>query len=146
MDRYLLRGVANWLNLSTPLGLAVARLGHADLRLVERRVYLATGYRLGFPVAGAFTVGSVVLTRHDRAWVEARPLLLAHEERHCWQYAACLGLPFLPLYGVATTWSKLRCGDRAARNVFERWAGLADGGYVATPRRSPRVGGAAAPE
>jgi len=129
MDRNRLRGVANWLNLSTPLGLAVARIGRAEVRPTDRHTYLATGYRLRFPVAGAFTLGSVVITYHDRGWLEDRPRLVAHEERHSWQYVACLGLPFLPLYAAAMGWSMLRTGDRAAANVFEQWAGLEDGGY-----------------
>ena len=70
-----------------------------------------------------------------------RPELLAHEERHAWQYVACLGLPFLPLYAAAMAWSQLRTGDRASRNVFERHAGLDAGGYLPRPRFvRPRAG------
>jgi hypothetical protein len=32
-------------------------------------------------------------------------------------------------------WSWIRTGDRAARNVFERAAGLSDGGYLDVPLR-----------
>ena len=35
-------------------------------------------------------------TRHDAEWLEQRPRLLRHEERHSWQYVACLGLPLIP--------------------------------------------------
>lgn len=131
-----LRRVGNWVNLSTPLGLAVARLGRAELRRGPRGLVLAEGYRLGFPVAPAFTVGNVLVTRgHWDALVRTRPDLLAHEEAHTWQWFACLGLPFLPAYGVCLAWSVLRTGDRAAANVFERRAGLVRGGYREVPVR-----------
>ena len=44
-----------------------------------------------FPVAGAFTVGSVIISKHDHDWLEARPRLLQHEDRHCTQYAFLVG-------------------------------------------------------
>ena len=46
-----------------------------------------------------------------------------------------MGLPFYPAYGVCLVWSMLRTGDRAARNFFERNAGLASGGYRDLPIR-----------
>jgi hypothetical protein len=70
-----------------------------------------------------------VLTRKDRAWLDSRPVLVKHEERHSWQYLCLIGLPMLPLYVVAAGWSWLRTGDFASRNPFERLAGLGDGGY-----------------
>jgi hypothetical protein len=47
------------------------------------------------------------------------------------QYAWCGGLVMLPLYGGAALLSWALTGDFGARNVFERRAGLADGGYSA---------------
>ena len=132
------RSLLNVLNLSTPLGLLVGLLGRARFRRGPRGLVLGHGYRLPLPVAAAFTVGDVVLTRHDERLFEERPQLLAHEERHAWQYAAALGLPFLPLYALGAGWSWLRGGHPAVRNPFERLAGLADGGYpVLSPRRAP---------
>lgn len=131
-----LRSTGNWLNLSTPLGLAVARLGRAHVRPGPRGLLLADGYRLGFPIALAFTVGNVLVTRGR--WDEllrTRPGLLEHEEAHSWQWLACAGLPFIPAYGVCLAWSVLRSGDLAAHNVFERQAGLVLGGYHAVPVR-----------
>lgn len=127
---------ANLLNLSTPLGLLVARVGRARRRPGPYGLVLAEGYRFGFPVASAFTLGDVVITAHsvDRL-LDAVPGLLVHEERHARQYARCLGLPYLPLYLLAMGWSVLRTGDRASANVFERDAGLAAGGYVERPVR-----------
>jgi hypothetical protein len=91
---------------------------------------LAEGYRLRFPVAGAFTVGDVVLTGGRFAHLlQHQPSVLDHEAHHAEQYAACLGLPFLPLYGFAALWSYARTADWAAANIFEVDAGLEAGGY-----------------
>ena len=138
MRWWRVKQVANLLNGSTALGAGVAAAGGARLARGPRGLVLATGYRWPVPTAPAFTVGNVVTTRHDRAWLAARPRMLRHEERHTWQYAACLGLPLLPLYAVAAAWSCLRGGDPAAHNAFERAAGLADGGYPKTSARQRR--------
>jgi hypothetical protein len=37
---------------------------------------------------------------------------------------------FLPAYLLAASWSLMRAGDPATRNVFERHAGLVSGGYL----------------
>lgn len=129
------RTAANWLNLSTPCGLLVARA--AGCRVVDggRGLHFALGYRLRLPVAGAFTLGNVILFRPRFDEPTRFPALVAHEERHSTQYAVCLGLPFLVLYAVAAAYSWLRTGDPASRNVFERDAGLAAGGYTERPTR-----------
>lgn len=130
------RRLANLLNLSTPLGLLVARVGGARRRPGPYGLLLAEGYRFRFPVASAFTVGDVVVTAHTfAALLRTHPELLDHEARHSRQYALSLGLPYLPLYTVAMGWSVLRTGDRASANVFEREAGLRAGGYVERPVR-----------
>ena len=123
------RQVANWANLSTPLGLLVARLGRARTERGPDGLVLARDYRSRVPRAPAFTVGNVVLVRVDDAGLARRPRLLVHESRHATQYAVCLGPLLLPLYGLAALWSWLRAGDPATYNVFERLAGLEDGGY-----------------
>ena len=136
-----LRVVGNAMNLTTPLGLCIARLGRARLRPGPRGLLLAEGYRLPFPVAGAFTVGDVVITAGGfDELLRRHPQLLAHEERHSWQYLVCLGLPFLTLYPLAMAWSLLRTGDQASANVFEVDAGLASGGYPQHPIRPLRTG------
>lgn len=130
------RRAANWVNLSTPFGLAVARAGGARVRSGPMLLHLAEGYRWSFPTGGAFTVGDVVITRHDFGRLVARtPTLLQHEEAHSRQWMVCLGLPFLPLYVASMGWSWVRTGDRAARSLFERRAGLAAGGYADVPVR-----------
>ena len=120
--------MANLLNLSTPAGLVLGLVAHCDFHPGPRGLVLATGYALSTPDVPAFTIGNVVLSPHDLEHLEARPALLRHEERHATQYAWCLGLPLLPLYAAASAWSYLRGGDFAVHNVFERRAGLVDGG------------------
>lgn len=124
------RNVANVLNGSTLLGFAMGATArgrfrrHAQLIIVEHA-------RLPFVRAMAMTVGSVVLIP-GRSLEEAQsriPTLIAHEDAHAWQYAYCLGIPFLPLYLAASMWSMARAKDRASCNFFEVQAGLDSGGY-----------------
>jgi hypothetical protein len=129
--------VVNVVNLSTVGGLVVAGVGRAKVTRGPRGLWFATGYRIGFPKAGAFTIGNVVLTRHDLGYLERQPALVRHEERHSWQYVCMIGMPMLPLYGLAACWSWIRTGDCASRNPFERLAGLVDGGYRERQPRSP---------
>lgn len=123
------RRAANLVNGSTILGLALAAAARTPLHRGPRGLVLASGYRWRLPVAGAFTLGNVVLCRCTAEDLLSRPALLRHEEKHCTQYALCLGLPFVPLYFAAAGWSLLRTGNPGTANAFERHAGLADGGY-----------------
>ena len=129
-----MRQVVNVVNLSTPLGLLAALAGRARVSRGPDGLLLAKRFRLGVP-APAFTVGNVVLIRIDDDELAGRPTLLRHEARHATQYACCLGVVMLPLYGLAATWSWLRCRDPSSYNVFEVRAGLEDGGYL--DRRRP---------
>lgn len=158
--RLRVRQVGNLVNLSTPLGLLLASAGQARLRRGPDGLLLAEGYRWRFPVAGAFTIGNVVLTRRRFDWpLGARGpsvpgagapsgsglsvRVLAHEGRHAWQWLAC-GPLFLPAYGLALGWSWWRTGNTGSANLFEQLAGLADGGYpprgTRRPPRRPRRG------
>jgi hypothetical protein len=123
--------VNGW-NLSTPAGLLIAALGRAKVREGDAGLWLAEGYMLDFPVAGAFTVGNVLVT--PSSFDRLGPDVLTHETAHTWQYMRW-GWLFGPAYLLAMTWSWLRTGDRAARNHFERAAGLASGGYQDVPLR-----------
>jgi hypothetical protein len=153
VDRFRLKALVNWVNLSTPLGLLIALVGRARLRRGPRQLLLASDFRLGsggpasapahggpphLRVPPAFTVGNVVISPRPAEYLDARPALLAHEERHSWQYVFCLGLPMLPLYAVGAVWSYLRGGDFGVHNPFERLAGLADGGYPLVSARERR--------
>jgi hypothetical protein len=130
-----LRQIANVLNLSTPLGLAVAATSKCSLSHGPRGLLIAAGYHWKLPHAGAFTLGNVILYRAPLGVAGTNTVLLGHEERHSTQYAYCLGLPFLALYGVAAGWSMLRSGNPGTRNFFERHAGLVAGGYIDTDQR-----------
>jgi hypothetical protein len=125
--------VGNTLNLSTLAGVLVGVIGRARFSRGPRGLFYATGYKPGFPVASAFTIGNVILTKHDREYFDVRPVLVQHEERHSWQYFCLIGLPMLPLYLLGVGWSWLRTGCPASRNPFERLANLADGNYDEKP-------------
>ena len=130
-----LRRAANLLNGSTLAGLAVALAARTRISRGPRGLVIAAGYRWRLPFAHAYTLGNVVLCRSTAEELASRPALLGHEERHCSQYAWCLGLPFIPLYLAAAGWSVLRTGNPGTANIFERQAGLAAGGYPLTGRR-----------
>ncbi len=135
----------NWINLSTPLGLAVARAGQARLERGPHGLLLAWDYRSSLlPVRGrAMTIGDVVLLGIDESALVRRPNLLRHEARHAGQYARWLGpVGFLPAYGIASLYSWCRTGHPALRNHFESRAGLLDGGYL----HRERPAGRSAPE
>jgi hypothetical protein len=132
---YRARQVANALNTSTLLGLLTAKLGRARLTSGPAGLVLAYGYRLRVPPAPAFTIGNVVVLRGGPEVLERRPTLLVHEARHSSQYAVLLGPLMLLPYVLAAAWSWMRTGDPASRNVFERAAGLSDGGYRERPLR-----------
>lgn len=134
-----LRTAVNWVNLSTPLGLLVARCGGARRERRGRGTVLAGDYRFGFPVAGAFTIGGVIISRMPLERLRTRTVLLEHEDRHVTQYGFCLGLPMVLLYVAAAGVSWVLSGNHYAYNPFERWAGLATGGYpVARTRWAAR--------
>jgi len=127
----------NLINGSTLAGLLVAAAGRARLARGSDGLLIAVRYRLRVPVAPAFTMGNVILTRASRAELPSCPALLAHEARHATQYAWCAGLAMLPLYFAAAAGSWVLTGDFGSRNIFETRAGLADGGYSGKPLRPP---------
>ena len=129
-------GLRAWINLangSTLAGLAVAGLGRAPVARSADRLFLGTGYRLPVPPAPAFCLGNVVVTRLDE--LDPGSALFRHEARHATQYACCGGVVMVPLYLLAAAASWALTGDFGARNLFERRAGLADGGYTDKPLR-----------
>lgn len=132
---YRVRQIVNWLNCSSLLGLLVGLIGRVRFERGPDGLIIGRGYRPRIPPALAFTVGGVVMIRLGNNALARRPALLAHEARHATQYAWCLGPIMLIAYALAAGWSWLRTGDPASRNVFERHAGLADGGYPEKPVR-----------
>ena len=135
--RHRVRLAVNLLNGSTLAGLAVARAGRARLAPAPDGLLAGTGYRLPVPPAPAFTLGNVIITRRDE--LDSSSALFRHEARHATQYAWCGGLLMLPLYFAAAGVSWLLSGDFGAWNVFERDAGLADGGYDTARPLRPRL-------
>lgn len=140
------RQLANLANGTTVLGLAIACAAGTDVSRGPRGLIIAAGYRWRLPFAGAFTMGNVVICRTETHRLTSNPALLGHEEKHCSQYAWCLGLPFLLFYFLAAGWSQVRTGDPAAANFFERQAGLEAGGYQEPSKRQPAPGGAGGSE
>jgi hypothetical protein len=132
---YRVRLVANLVNGSTLAGLLVAAAGRARLGRGADGLLIGEQYRLPVPPAPAFTLGNVILTRIDRDAMARAEALLAHEARHATQFACCAGLLMLPMYFAAAGWSWVLTGDFGSRNIFERRAGLADGGYADHPLR-----------
>jgi hypothetical protein len=129
-------GPRAWINLangSTLAGLAVAALGGARVARSADRLFVGTGYRLPVPPAPAFCLGNVIVTRLPG--LDPSSVLFRHEARHATQYACCGGVAMVPLYLVAASVSWALTGDTGSRNVFERRAGLADGGYTDKPLR-----------
>ena len=131
--RHRVRFAVNVANGSTLAGLGVAVAGRARLSRTADGLLAGTGYRLPVPAVPAFTLGNVIVTRRDS--LPADSTLFRHEARHTTQYAWSGGLLMLPLYFAAAGVSWMLCGDFGAWNVYERGAGLADGGYADRPLR-----------
>ena len=127
------RQLANLANGSMLAGLGVAALGGARLARSVDGLFLGTSYRLPVPPAPAFCLGNVIVTRLDG--LASGSAVFRHEARHATQYAWCGGVVMVPLYLAAAAASWALTGDFGARNVFERRAGLADGGYTDKPLR-----------
>jgi hypothetical protein len=131
--RLRVRQAVNLANGSTLAGLGVAALGRAEIARSVDGLFTGTGYRLPVPPAPAFCLGNVIVTRGDA--MAPGSGLYCHEARHATQFAWCGGVLMIPLYLAAAGVSWALTGDFGARNVFERLAGLADGGYADKPLR-----------
>ena len=131
--RLRVRQVVNLANGSTLAGLAVAALGRAAVARGADGLLTGVGYRLPVPPAPTFCLGNVIVTRGQA--IDPGSRLFAHEARHATQFAWCGGVVMIPLYLAAAGGSWALTGDFGAGNVFERQAGLADGGYQDKPLR-----------
>jgi len=92
--------------------------------------------RKGMFGQAAFTFGSTVMTKMGRGDFESVSGLMSHETKHTDQYAmfslvvgpVASGPTFVAAYGGA--WGAAGIGGRPECNIFERWAGYADGHYT----------------
>jgi hypothetical protein len=125
--------VVNLANGSTLAGLGVAAVGCAATTRSTDGLFVGVRYRLPVPPAPAFCLGNVIMIRGDG--IDPGSALFRHEARHATQFACCGGVAMIPLYLAAAGVSWALTGDFGARNVFERRAGLADGGYSDKPLR-----------
>jgi hypothetical protein len=132
-SRLRVRQAVNLANGSTLAGLGVAAAGGASIAHSVDGLFTATGYRLVVPPAPAFCLGNVIVTRGEV--LEPSSPLFRHEARHATQFAWCGGVVMIPLYLAAAGVSWALTGDFGSHNVFERRAGLADGGYADKPLR-----------
>jgi len=130
--RLRVRQAVNLVNGSTLAGLGVAALGGAAIARSVDGLLTGTGYLLPVPPAPAFCLGNVIVTRDG---LDPGSPVFRHEARHATQFAWCGGVVMIPLYLAAAGVSWALTGDFGARNVFERRAGLADGGYSDKPLR-----------
>jgi hypothetical protein len=123
-------------NGTTLVGMLVAKLSGARLTRGPDGLWIAEHYCGRLVRQTCFTVGSVIITRRSADWLlhDGHTDLLGHEARHADQYAV-LGPLFWPAYWLACAWSYALTGSYGPRNVFERHAGLAGGGYRELPLR-----------
>jgi hypothetical protein len=137
--------VVNLANGSTLAGLGVAALGCDKVARSVDGLFIGTRYRLPVPPAPAFCLGNVIMTREEG--IDPGSRVFRHEARHATQFAWCGGIVMLPLYLAAAGVSWALSGDFGSRNVFERLAGLADGGYADKPLRPQlrRISGVTGP-
>jgi hypothetical protein len=139
--RLRVRQAVNLVNGSTLTGLGLAALGGAEIARSVDGLVTGTGYRLPVPPAPAFCLGNVIITRSEG--IDPGSPVWRHEARHATQFAWCGGVVMVPAYLAAAGVSWVLTGDFGSRNVFERLAGLADGGYTDKPLR-PAIGRIAA--
>jgi len=133
---FRLRQWVNALNLSTLLGMLIVKIRGGSLSRGPDGLVIAKNVTRRFGFAGGVTIGNVVIVPEH---IPLTADLLAHEATHATQWAVCV-VAFLPLYWLACLWSWIRTGDYFSRNVFERRADLAKGGYVEQPTRLARRG------
>lgn len=114
-------GLRAWRNLpATTLAVAWARAHGASVVVGTDLIVECAGMRPGSYARGGTTVGNAWL--HGGLGGEQRR---RHEARHADQYALLGTTGFVTLYAL----NALVTRNQPHRNVFERWAGLADGGY-----------------
>jgi hypothetical protein len=128
----------NKLNLSTPLGLLIAKIIGGTTIQKENGIYLNYGRKGKYIKADAMAIGDVVLVKQVKGCKlcesgsphDLSDSLLRHELIHSEQYAKFGGIIFLALYLLYSIKSFLIYKNTWQDNIFEIQAGLEDGGYI----------------
>jgi hypothetical protein len=122
---------------STTVGFVAAEADHGHCHWAPGLMVQCSSAR--WSPRGGIDIGNVFITTDDRSDIDSA--LMSHEAKHADQWAIFGNLHFPALYGGASIEEKVRgliqgpapnCTDKTAcYNIFEQWAGLADGRYVA---------------
>jgi hypothetical protein len=119
-----LRHNLNNINLSTLLGLTIAKfLGGKTIQL-DSKLYINYGRSGKYIKYKAITIGDVILARK-----ELKTSLINHELKHSIQFAY-LGILFFPIYALFSLYSYYKYSNTWQGNIFEINAGLEDGEYI----------------
>ena len=128
----------NRLNLSTPLGLLIAKIIGGTTIQLENGLYMNYGRKGKYKKAEVITVGDVLLVTFNKDCLHCQqkdlydlsPNLLRHELKHSEQFAKFAGIIFLALYLFASIKSYIQYKNFWQGNIFEIQAGLVDGNYL----------------
>jgi len=128
----------NRFNLSTPLGLLIAKIFGGKTIQLENGLYMNYGRKGKYQKAEVITVGDVLLVTFNKDCPHCQqkdlyklsPKLLRHELKHSEQYAKFGGIIFLALYLFASIKSYIQYKNIWQGNIYEIQAGLEDGGYI----------------
>jgi hypothetical protein len=131
------RRILNKINLSTYLGLLIAKIFGGQTVKLDNGLYMNYGRKGKYQKADVVTVGDVFLVKFDKDCIHCQQRnlyilsdnLLRHETKHSEQYAI-LGLFFIPLYILASIKSYIIYRNFWQGNIFEIRAGLEDGNYI----------------
>jgi hypothetical protein len=128
----------NRLNLSTSLGLLIAKIIGGTTIQKENGIYLNYGRKGKYLKADAMAIGDVVLVKQVKGCKlcesgnphDLSNALLRHELKHSEQCAKFGGVIFLALYLFASIKSYIQYKNFWQGNIFEIQAGLEDGNYL----------------
>ena len=132
------RHLINKLNLSTFLGLFLAKIFGGTTIQKENGIYLNYGRTGKYQKATIIAIGDVLLVKRDthcKMCQQGNPYdlsdsLLRHELKHSEQYAKFGGIFFILLYSIACLKSYIIYRNMWEGNIFEIQANLQDGGYI----------------
>jgi hypothetical protein len=132
------RHVLNTFNLSTFLGLLIAKIIGGTTIQLDNNIYINYGRKGKYLKAKAVCIGDVLLVKQLKGCKlceagnphDLSNELLRHELKHSEQFAKFGGLVFLALYLFASIKSFIIYKNVWQGNIYEIQAGLEDGGYI----------------